>query len=342
MAEQTLIVGYNTALEFWRAARVASSSLQEPEVVGRTYGRLPQSPTSLARRAIELLGAEAPIDVVASKVEARMRSPIIRAHSCAAPLPPKSLFFIDDDIAICRMPAVLVQLARGSTPVELARIAYEMTGTYGFEAGQGSDVVQDLHPLLDLGELRGYARSCRATRTRGSRIAVDALRYVVPNSNSPRETDVAIILMMPRSMGGFGLSGFVMNPSIRLSSHLGAIVGSDTLKPDFYWPDRKVMLEYESQKYHRGPSAMSRDERRRRAFESEGYHVMRLMNDVLKTNDELNSFMTQLAQALGIYRRPASQHMLDCRRRLREELFGPVSEETAKYEMEHPYTGPVI
>lgn len=141
MAEQTLIVGYNTALEFWRAARVASSSLQEPEVVGRTYGRLPQSPTSLARRAIELLGTEAPIDVVASKVEARMRSPIIRAHSCAAPLPPKSLFFIDDDIAICRMPAVLVQLARGSTPVELARIAYEMTGTYGFEAGQGSDVV---------------------------------------------------------------------------------------------------------------------------------------------------------------------------------------------------------
>lgn len=342
MAEQTLIIGYNTAIEFWRAARVASSSLQEPETVGRTYGRLPQTPTSLARRAIELLGAEAPIDVVAPKVGARMKSPLIRAHSCAAPLPANSLFYIDDDIAVCRMPAVLVQLARGSTPVELARIAYEMTGTYGFEAGNRSDVVQDLRPLLDLGELKGYARSCRATGTRGSRIAADALRCVVPNSNSPRETDVAIILMMLRSMGGFDLPGFAMNPTIRLSSHLEAIVGSDTLTPDFYWPDRKVILEYESEKYHRTPAAMNRDERRRRAFESEGYRVMRLMNDVLKTNDELNSFMTQLAQALGIYRRPASQRMLDRRRQLREELFGPVSEETAKHEMEHPYTGPVI
>ena len=342
MAEQTLIIGYDTALSFWRAARVASSILQEPEMVGRTYGRLPQAATALARRAIELCGAEAPIDVVVPKAEMRMRSPLIRAHSSSVPLGTNNLFFIDTDIAVCRMPAVLVQLARGRGLVNLARIAYEMTGTYGLDVSPSSDAVQDLRPLVDLGELRGYARSCLATSTRGSRLAVDALKYVVPNSNSPRETDVAIILMLPRSMGGFDMPGFVMNPSIKLSDRLAAIVGSDTLRPDFFWPDKRVILEYESRKYHRTPAAINRDERRRRAFESEGYRVMRLMNDVLMTNDELNSFMTQLAQNLGLRRRAASPHMLEQRRGLREELFGPVSREVAKHEMERPYTAPVV
>lgn len=342
MAGQTLIIGHNTALEFWRAARVASDNLQEPEVVGRTYGRLPQTPSSLARRAIALCGAEPPIDAVAPKAGARMKSRLVRPHSSSAPLTANSLFFIDDDIAVCRMPVVLVQLARGTTLVDLARIAYEMTGTYGFDAGPSSDVVQDLRPLLDLGELKGYARSCCATGVRGSRRAFGALKYVVANSNSPRETDVAIILMMPRSMGGFDMPEFVMNPSIKLSDHLATIVGSGTLKPDFYWPHKKVILEYESDEYHNKLPSISRDERRRRAFESEGYHVMRLMNDVLKSNDELNSFMTQLAQTLGLTRRPATQRMLDLRRGLREELFCPVSEDVAKYEMEHPYTGPVV
>lgn len=340
MAEQKLIIGYQTALDFWRAARVASSDLQEPEAVGRTYGRLPQDVGSRTRRAIELLGAAAPIDVVAPKRSERARNPLVTPHSCSAPMSSPNLFYIDDDVAVCRMPVVLVQLAYGASLVDLARIAYEMTGSYGFDAA--GELVKDLRPLVDLGELRGYALSGRAMRVRGATRACRALELVAPNSNSPRETDVAISLMMPRSMGGFFMPGFAMNQPIKLSGQLAAIVGTDTLTPDFYWPDKKMIVEYESDEFHASAQAIGRDERRRRAFEREGYHVMRLMNDDLMANDRLNSFMTQLAEGMGLRRRPASEAMLGRRRELREMLFGPVSKEVADWEREHPYEGVVL
>lgn len=340
MAKQQLIVGYDTALEFWRETRATSSELQELEGEGRTYGRLPQTVTTIARRTIELLGVEAPIDVVAPSSSARVKNPLVSPHSFAAPMPPRHLFRIDEDVAICRMPVVFVQLAYEASLIDLARIAYEMTGTYGF--GTTGELVKDLRPLVDLGELRGYATSGRALRVRGATRACRALDLVVPNSNSPRETDVAIALMTPRSMGGFALPGFVMNQPIKLSEHLGAIVGSDVLTPDFYWPDGKVIMEYESDQFHTSLTAIGRDERRRRAFESDGYHVVRLMNDVLATNDALNSFMTQLAKTLGLRRRPASEAMLAKRRELRQELFGPVSSEVADWERGHPYEGIVV
>lgn len=340
MAKHQLIVGYDTALEFWRETRATSSELQELEGEGRTYGRLPQTTTSIARRIIELLGVEAPIDVVAPSSSARVKSPLVSPHSFAAPMTPRHLFRIDEDVAICRMPVVLVQLAHKTSLIDLARIAYEMAGTYGF--GATGELVKDLRPLVDLGELKGYATSGRALRVRGATRACRALDLVVPNSNSPRETDVAIALMMPRSMGGFSLPGFVMNQHIKLSEHLEAIVGSDVLMPDFYWPNGKVIMEYESNQYHISPTAIGRDERRRRAFESEGYRVVRLMNDVLATNDSLNSFMTELAKTLGLRRRPASEAMLAKRRELRQELFGPVSGEVADWEREHPYRGVVM
>ena len=69
---------------------------------------------------------------------------------------------------------------------------------------------------------------------------------------------------------------------------------------------------------------------------------MRLMNDDLMANDRLNSFMTQLAEGMGLRRRPASEAMLGRRRELREMLFGPVSKEVADWEREHPYEGVVL
>ena len=79
MAEQKLIIGYQTALDFWRAARVASSDLQEPEAVGRTYGRLRAARHRAAwRRRPDRRCC--PQEVRAGKEPARDPSFLLRTH----------------------------------------------------------------------------------------------------------------------------------------------------------------------------------------------------------------------------------------------------------------------
>lgn len=75
MREDRLIVGYESALDFWRATRAAASVQHVLEPSGRTYGALrPSPPPSLSERAsrvLALCGGEAPLDVVVSRKEER-------------------------------------------------------------------------------------------------------------------------------------------------------------------------------------------------------------------------------------------------------------------------------
>lgn len=91
MTEQKLIIGYQTALDFWRAARAASSDLQEPEAVGRTYGRLPQDVGSRAARHRAAWRRRpdrrcCPQEVRAGKEPARDPSFLLRTHVFPQPL----------------------------------------------------------------------------------------------------------------------------------------------------------------------------------------------------------------------------------------------------------------
>lgn len=66
--EDRLIVGYESALDFWRAAASVQHVL-EPS--GRTYGALRPPLSERASRVLALCGGEAPLDVVVSRKEER-------------------------------------------------------------------------------------------------------------------------------------------------------------------------------------------------------------------------------------------------------------------------------
>lgn len=342
MGERGLVIGYESALAFWRRARAGAAGADEGEPIGATYGRGRPSAGELAARACRLCGIEPPLDAVVSEPGHRRRGDGLRERMSAAPIPEEQVFRVDRDIAVCRMPVVLVQLARGSDEVDLARVACEMTGTYGLTPWADEGSAQDLRPLVDEAELRSYARAARAIGVRGASRACDALDLAAPGSNSPLETDVALFMSRTRARGGVSLGGFVMNHPIHLPDALQRVVGRAILRPDFYWPEFGLMVEVESDRYHLSPEAVKRDERRRRAFEAEGYVVRRLFSEVLRSNDLLNIFMSELVSHVDPRRTPASDAMLAKRRDLRERLFGPELAEEALAELNMPYFGRIV
>ena len=340
--EAGIIVSHDSALEFWRLARSAGTGggTEDLEPSGRVFGASSLSATDLAARALSVCGLSAPLHVLSVGGAGRIGSPIAKSHRCKVAPAPASLFLVERGIRVCRMPLAMVQLASSRDEIELAQIAYEMTGTYGIDPRTGETV--DAAALLEMQELRSQAMFARATGAPGASRVCKALEQVVPNSNSIKESDVALFFMRSRARGGANLPGFEMNKTIELPAELQRIVGQATITPDFYWSAARLILEYESDEYHSTPEAMQRDERRRRAFEAAGYMQRRLTNDILKSDTQLNIFIGELARRLDPYRAPASDTMLAQRRALRERLFGPQAQDEALLDLRAPYEGVVL
>ena len=323
-----LTVGFGSALDFWRAARVAATGrvVENPE--GKIYGARELSLSEQVSHACNLCNTEPPLDVIVPDAAHRHAHEALVDHVWHGPLEGEHAFGLGDGIEICRIPVVLVQLALSYDEIELAELGLKMSGTYGLSPTLGGRVAEDLRPLVVPSELRRYALAARALGIRGAALACRALELVVPNSNSPRETDVAIAFQLSRRQGGLMVGGFEMNRAIRLPDALADQIGQGTIKPDFSWPNGTV-VEYDSEQEHNTPAARARDERKRRAYRSVGMDCLTLTNDILRSNERYNWFADELERSLGIYRRELSPAMAERRRDLRERLFGPETEEAA-------------
>lgn len=337
-----LIVGFRSALDFWRSVRVAAGDRDAPDLGGRVFGARELSLSEQVDRAANLCNTTLPLDVIATDAAHRHSGERTCDHVWGGPLVRPRLIGLGDGVWVCDMATTFTQLALCMDEIELAQIGYEVAGTYGLTPWSDSDVTGGIKPLVNLAELRSYASSARATRIRGAAAACRALELVAPGSASPRESEVATMLTMTRARGGFSMGGFVMNEPIELPRDLGRLVGSSFIRPDFLWAGRKVAVEYESDAWHSSLGSVERDEGRRRVLEAMGYFVMRLTNDVLRSDVKLNAFMTSLAKRLDPRRPPASESMLTKRRALRARLFGPATVAEAALDVTAPYDGIIL
>ena len=326
MAERKrLVIGFDSAVEYWRMARVALSAQPEPE--GRVLGERPLSWAARARRALELLGLESPVDTVVADARLRCKADHLAEHVWKGPIGEEHVHALGNDVYVCRVWVAIAQLAASGDEIELARLAYEMCGTYGLTPWAAEGVAHDLQPLTSVSELRAYATTLAALRVRGAAKMLDVLEIVADGSNSPRETDLAIFLSTSRAKGGAGLRGFRLNERMRLGGAIGQRYGQGEVVPDFLW--KGVVVEYDSDEWHSTAAAKRRDERKRRIYGAMGLECLTMTSDIPRSNQKLGAFVDDLERALGVRRGPLSVRMSTAREELRERLFGPEDEREA-------------
>lgn len=315
MDEKELIVGYESALDYWRSARVAGVS-PDTERVGEVFGVGHLSLSERVLRIVNECGSGVPLDAVVESKQKRHNCKCL--HDCVwnGPLAGQ-LTKIGHDACVCSPAATIVQLATLMDEVDLAAIAYEFCGSYGLPSTAGYEVVQNLSPLTSVAELTAYASSARALGVRGAARACTALDLVVEGSNSPRETDVAILLSLSRRKGGYSLRSFEMNTEVKVPKSYQRAIKQKVIRPDFLWASNKVAMEYDSNEHHLTPQDKERDEARRRVLESMGYRVFVMTNEVLRSSDALEAFMADLQRALKVRRIPASTAVLVAQEDLR-------------------------
>lgn len=323
MGNEAVVIGYETALDFWRASRVASEGQHVLDDAGKVFGTRALELHERAALAANLCNSSVPVDAVVGSVAERRRSPAIRDRVFTGPLMQPHLHAVDQYVSVCQPGPMLVQLAMELDELDLAQVACELCGTYGLTPWAEDSFQSDVAALTSKAELVGYAKSARALGVRGARKAVAALELAVDGSASPRETDLAVFFRLSRRLGGAGLGGFSANAGLEVPQrHREALNGQSEIRPDFLWTDARLVVEYDSNAHHLTPKKKESDEARRRVLEAMGYTVMVVTNELVKDGAKLDAFVDDLTCRLGLRRRPLTKWQQDSRDKLRERLFG--------------------
>jgi len=273
--------------------------------------------TGIWRLGIGELSVEHPFEVLVRDKGQRARSKAVQARIWSTPVAATAFRTVRRNIYVSSPEFVFLQLATRLDLPELVALGMELCGTYrrkvrvphidSDEIGFTTNYHQAM--LTTPKRLRGFLDSMRPAPGCGK--ALKALEYVLPNSASPMETAIYLLLCLPRRLGGYALPQPILNPAIAISKSGQQYTLRKSAKPDLFWKKIRLDLEYNSDEFHEENQRAS-DSMRRKALEHMGVEVIEL------TSDELLSVELFHATALRIARR--------FKKRIRSEHEGGFSE----------------
>jgi len=236
------------------------------------------------------------------------------------PLPPNSFFKIPNlNIYVACPELTFIQAARHLDFISLVQLGFDLCSQYysdyKAEYGQSSRTI-----VTTPEQIIAYAKD--SNNMHGSAKAIRAAKYVLDSSNSPMETKLAIILVLPIRLGGFGLSGIEMNGGIELSKRGQLLMGVIDIRGDLVWRRKKLAVEYNSKLAHNNDAAYYNDSNRHTALKDSGWNYIGVTPRNLRTFDALEELAGIIRKQLGL---PAKKELLaayeDKRRDVYYQLF---------------------
>jgi len=263
------------------------------------------------------------IDVLVSDAKSRRNSKGLACHVWSAPIPRRSFFEIEKGIYVSTPEFLFLQMA-GQLPIpQLIQLGFELCGCYVIDPHAKRGMKRTKHPmttplaiaqyLQDAGNCYGYAKAMRA------------LRWIVPNSWSPMETDVTILLTLPKKVGGYQLLSPLLNRKVYLEGEYRRRARSDHYYLDASWKNadgtRLVALEFLGDEDHTGKIAQGRDRTREIILDQLGITTFGITSYQVFRIDEFDTAVQALCKSIGCaYRKPTASQ-IEKKRELRRLLF---------------------
>ena len=319
---QAYICG-NSALEYYRANRTPSDTYDNaPE-----HLRLDDAAYSISDLEFVCLtglllpdpSKDNPFHVLIPLKCHRGRSPRFHTTICGKALPEGSFVEGNADACISSPEFLFVQMARELSFVELVELGMELCGTYRL-ACASYDTRYDFAPLTTPDKMKDYID--RAVGLPGVKQARLALKHVLPNSASPMETVLYLLLCLPRRLGGYAFPQPILNKKVDITTSGKRFTLRNSSRPDLCWEKKKLDLEYQGSS-HEELEARAEDSMRRKALEKSGYTVYELTYAEVKDENLFRANVRALAKKLGVRIRSRSEgDFAEHEKSLRDALLG--------------------
>ncbi|MCI1666339.1 MAG: hypothetical protein LKI25_08295 [Atopobiaceae bacterium] len=285
--------------------------------LGRYYLHVPFIDANVMREIDFPWALDGPLDVLVANEEYRRESNSLHCHVWSSPPPPGAFRLMGRHVLISSPEYTFLQMASALDLFGLIMLGYELCGKYS--TGLDNRSLSQRPPLMTPDSLKKTL--LETSSFNGKPKARRAVSHILANSASPRETAVAMLLSLPKRLGGYGLPQPTLNPWFR---GIGREDGWRSC--DIFWNNPMnglagLDLEYESDMFHTGADRIAADSRRRAQLRESGIEVITLTNEQLKCKHDLDCVVGVIRKVLGIYDRSPSYDHAERNRVLRERIL---------------------
>lgn len=309
-----IVLSHISALEYWLSIRSQSRSFV---ATTRAKSVIAQPPGAQVEGTLGPWWISRPLHVIVSDESLRRHSKEYVCHIWGASLLKGSVLDTQNGFYVCSPELCFLQMASRLSLVELIQLGFELCGIYDLVSDE--DDILRCAPLTTVVKLSSFIE--RVPNAKCRKKALRAVRYIVENSASPKETELVMLLCLPYKLGGYGIKTPLLNHRIDVTKTGKKFTSNDFFEVDLYWPEHRLIGEYDSDKYHKGERKKTKDTSRRNALEAMGYTVVNVTFGLISSREATDEAAHAFAQLTRHQLRYDEVDFVNARSRLRTELF---------------------
>lgn len=295
----TIVLTHTSALEYWRC--VASDNTDHADFSSSSFTRAPHlHELAMLMNTPPLQQLSTPLTLLTLHRDERRNTAAARYICQQGPFPQGSFMDSGYDtashttIAVCSPELLFIQAAKSCSALEATALGFELCGSY-----RGNK------PLTTPEELSSFAD--KAQGVSGAKQARRYARHVLPNATSPEVTRLAMLVHLPRSLGGLGVSAPQLDARIPAPDEAARIIGSRHFAPDLFWPELNVAVEYDSREWHSAQTHAEHTRRKELAYSLAGVEVISLDQKQVRDLDLMRKIFEKIDHKLGNRKLPVNE-----------------------------------
>lgn len=292
----SIVLCHESALRYWLTK---TSDECVPDVIqGRSLANASASMREIKAAPLPFgFSADRPLHVLVGSRLAQRNQLRVRVHTWSGPIPSNSFYELAGPCLVSSPEFVFVQMAFGASLVCAVTVGCYLCGCFAM-TDDGKGYAGQRMPLTTPDNIRDFISGMPGAA--GTRRALDALEYVVANTASPREVELATASVLPPGLGGWGFPDVVANEPIEVPPHLRGFAGADQFCGDLYFPAIRCDMEYDSNRYHSGSFRLDHTMMRRNVLEAAGIRTISATAGQLRTFTRFSTFMEMARARFGL------------------------------------------
>lgn len=292
-----IILAHESSLAYWRsptARRGQSLDADEArDFIDHACGCAHVRTLDSAISSGALADMRKPLDLLTGNRNERRSTKRVRFHCVQTALPDGALVLVDETtlpngtklhIALSSPKFCFLQMARSLAWFDLIALGFELCGDYALAPDAPRGFLPH-NPISTPDDLLAFATN--AYNFTGSKTARRAARQILQGSRSPKETKVCMLAHLPRLQGGMGCKAPLLGQEIEAPDPAARILGTRTFKPDLYWPEYRMAVEYSNRAWPSAQERLNYDKLVRNAYRMLGITAISLGKDGLSDDARL-------------------------------------------------------
>ncbi len=242
-----------------------------------------------------------PIHCLTTSSSVNKRKSNFTIHVTTQPIKRQSLIQVREGLVVPTPELALLQLANTESKLSVLHYAFAFCGGFAL-SGCSKDDLTNSATLTSVTALAKAARKFNGLH--GAPKLRSLLPYVLNDSRSPQESLLAMVLTLPHYLGGFNLKAPKLNYRIDPGKRALQLGFSNYYVADLCWPEKRLIVEYDSNYAHLSPEQKTYDEARRNSLEYANYKLISVTSQQLSSITAMNAIAKEIARHLDQRIRP--------------------------------------